>query len=156
MYDGGMTNDQFQQTQQTQPQEQAEIFDEEAFARAFDAATTSEFATEEASLEREEVLPVPSPVRIMTRDPALDQERIGADLIHDPDGSATQHDSLQQDADALSRTAGELLHKVQNDHSDKFQNSQFLQLMRQLRDKEVTVEGDKLVDINGSVEVATP
>ena len=53
-----------------------------------------------------------------------------------------------QDTDELSRTAGELLEKVQHDQSHKFQESKFLALMRQLRDKEVRVEGDKMVDVS--------
>ncbi len=34
---------------------------------------------------------------------------------------------------------------MRHDHNVRFQNSQFLQLMRQLRDKEVKVEGDRIV-----------
>lgn len=156
MYGGGMMNNQFQQNMQAQQTQQpVDAFDEEAFARAFDQAAQSEVVVQEATVQKEEVMLDESAERLMERDP-VDQERIGADLIHNPDGQADQHQELQQDPDALSRTAGELLHRVKDNQSEKFQNSQFLQLMRQLRDKEVKVEGDKIVDVQDSVEVAAP
>lgn len=51
------------------------------------------------------------------------------------------------DEDELSRTAGELLDRVSHDTSKKFQESNFLALMRRLRDREVRVEGDKMVEV---------
>ncbi len=50
------------------------------------------------------------------------------------------------DDDALAQTAQELLEKVEHNQTDKFRNSQFLGLMRRLRDREVKVEGDKMVE----------
>lgn len=142
-------NQQFQMIQQP-----VEAFDEEAFARAFDQAAQSEMTAQEAALTKDEVMLGESAEHLMDRDPAQDQARIGADLIHDPDGQPDQHKELQQDPDALARTAAELLQRVSGNQSEKFANSQFLQLMRQLRDKEVTVEGDKIVDVHESVEAA--
>ncbi|KAK0252379.1 hypothetical protein LTS09_012497 [Friedmanniomyces endolithicus] len=52
----------------------------------------------------------------------------------------------QEEQDALSATAQELLSKVEDNKTDKFRNSQFLGLMRKLRDREVKVEGDKMVE----------
>ena len=49
-----------------------------------------------------------------------------------------------QESDDLARTAGQLLNSVKDNDSDKFQNSVFLQLMCQLRDKEVVLEGDQI------------
>ena len=43
---------------------------------------------------------------------------------------------------------------MQHNQTDKFRNSQFLGLMRKLRDREVKVEGDKMVETNGSVRPA--
>ena len=60
--------------------------------------------------------------------------------------SESQHGG--HDADGLARTAGELLDKVKHDSNPKFQNSSFLSLMRQLRDREVHVEGDKIVNVS--------
>lgn len=48
----------------------------------------------------------------------------------------------------LARTAGHLLDSVSHDTSQKFQESVFLQLMRRLRDKEVTVEGENFVEVS--------
>ena len=60
--------------------------------------------------------------------------------------SESQHEV--HDADGLARTAGELLDKVKHESNPKFQNSNFLSLMRQLRDREVHVEGDKIVNVS--------
>ncbi|KAF2030135.1 hypothetical protein EK21DRAFT_112242 [Setomelanomma holmii] len=52
------------------------------------------------------------------------------------------------DEDEMAATAGRLLERVAHDTSEKFQNSQFLELMRRLRDREVRVDDDKIVEIN--------
>jgi hypothetical protein len=140
------------QGQQEQSQAQSvEAFDEEAFARAFDQAAQSELAMEQAAQQQslgvdQDVLVNESAERLMGTDPLLETPRLGADLIHDPrEGESAQQQ--QDDPDALARTAGQLLDSVKDNRSDKFQKSQFLELMRQLRDREVTVEGDKIVGV---------
>lgn len=60
-----------------------------------------------------------------------------------------QQDTRAED-DALAATAGELLERVKDNQSDKFQNSQFLVLMRKLKDREVRVDGDKMVETVGT------
>jgi hypothetical protein len=64
------------------------------------------------------------------------------------DVPTTQNEAeqLSNDDDALAQTAQELLEKVEHNQTDKFRNSQFLGLMRRLRDREVKVEGDKMVE----------
>lgn len=52
------------------------------------------------------------------------------------------------DDDEMAETAGRLLERVADNTSEKFQNSQFLELMRRLRDREVRVEGDKVVEVS--------
>lgn len=52
----------------------------------------------------------------------------------------------QDDDDALAATAKELLEKVEHNKTDKFKNSQFLNLMRKLRDREMKVEGDQMIE----------
>lgn len=128
------------QNQQQQPLAQAEAFDEEAFARAFDQAAETELAaqiSEGASLSQE----------IQDSSQTVD-EPIGADAIHHPDDADYQPMTPQQESDDLAKTAGQLLNSVKDNHSDKFQQSVFLQLMRQLRDKEVVVQGDKIRPAN--------
>lgn len=140
---------------QSQPM-QVEAFDEDAFARAFDEAAQQELLTEQ-SLEQEQSLELGQDVllnesaeRFLGSESLQEpRERIGADLIHDPDQDSKLDPSQQNDPDALARTAGQLLNSVKDNQSTKFQNSMFLELMRQLRDKEVMVEGDKIVDVGG-------
>lgn len=56
---------------------------------------------------------------------------------------------IQADED-LARTAGELLANLADNESSKFRESSFLSLMRRLRDREVHVRGDKMVDVDVS------
>ena len=153
-YMGGMANSQLRQEQQ-QP---VEAFDDAAFARAFEDAAKAEMTieaesqsqTQELSQTTQEVQLNEYAERFMSTSPVPEvqspfpvQVRIGADLIHNPsDSPEPQH----EDPDALARTAGQLLESVRGNTSQKFQNSEFLQLMRQFRDREVQVEGDKIVE----------
>ncbi|KAM3086815.1 hypothetical protein ACMFMG_000937 [Clarireedia jacksonii] len=147
------------QTGSSQSQSQNEVFDDEAFARAFDEAAQAELSHEQEIHQtesttstqlhqqpQEEILLSESASKFMNEEPhepwrVHDQAPLGADTILE--------DDPKQPPDALSRTAGQLLDSVRHNQSDKFQNSQFLQLMRQFRDREVVVEGDKLVDVGG-------
>lgn len=81
------------------------------------------------------------------------QDPIGSDLILEEveskvNGKGKQPEGSLDEGDELARTAGTLLENVQHDQSQKFKQSNFLSLMRQLRDREVRVEGDKLVDVS--------
>jgi hypothetical protein len=160
-YGGGMMG----QTGQVQQQQPEEVFDDEAFARAFEEASKAEMdrLEEESRQEQEstqaqnhesgqDILLEESAERFMSSDqPQIpNQAPIGADLIEDP----RQNENPQgEDHDALARTAGHLLNSVSNNTSSKFANSEFLSLMRQLRDKEVKVDGDAIVGANGGAEV---
>lgn len=53
------------------------------------------------------------------------------------------------DNEALARTAAMLLDSVDVESNPKFKNSQFMNLMRRLRDSEVAIEGDKMVETKG-------
>ena len=75
-------------------------------------------------------------------------EPIGSDRILDEVPKPEREQQARNDADELARTAGELLENLKHDHSQKFRESNFLSLMRQLRDREVQVEGDKIVDVS--------
>ena len=48
----------------------------------------------------------------------------------------------------MAETAARLLERVADNTSEKFQNSQFLGLMRRLRDREVRVQEDKIVEVD--------
>jgi hypothetical protein len=151
---GGMAGSQLQH----EPQQAVEAFDDAAFARAFEDAAKAEVAKEAESQSQEqdvtqaaqEIQLDESAEQFMSESPALEvqstlpgQARIGADLIHNPSDSP---EPQPEDPDALARTAGQLLESVRSNTSQKFQNSEFLQLMRQFRDREVQVEGDKIVE----------
>lgn len=130
-----------------------------AIARAFEEAEQSEMEAKQARQREQEADAGKQNVemgqdivinecaeRLMASEEGLvDQAPIGADTIHDPVTQDSKTYREQNSPDALARTAGELLGSVRHDHSAKFQNSQFLQLMRQLRDKEVKFEGDQIV-----------
>lgn len=59
-----------------------------------------------------------------------------------------QQDQPTQADDELAQTAADLLDKISHEKSSKFQNSAFLGLMRKLADREVKVEGDKMVEVS--------
>jgi hypothetical protein len=71
------------------------------------------------------------------------------------------HDEQKQDQpqnnedDEMAATAGRLLERVADNTSEKFQNSQFLELMRRLRDREVRVQEDKIVEVDGATTTTT-
>lgn len=70
-----------------------------------------------------------------------------------PEQTQVAHQPASQNADELARTAGLLLDTVKGEHNPKFKNSAFLGLMRQLRDHEVVVEGNQMVQNPGSLDV---
>jgi hypothetical protein len=68
-----------------------------------------------------------------------------------PEEQKQDHQPPINNDDEMAETAGRLLERVADNTSEKFQNSQFLELMRRLRDREVRVEEDKIVEVeNGA------
>ncbi|BFZ54963.1 hypothetical protein PYCC9005_002001 [Savitreella phatthalungensis] len=57
-----------------------------------------------------------------------------------------EREGVRKEQDDLARTAGELVHALRDETDDKFAASDFMRLMRSLRDGEVVVDGDKFVD----------
>ncbi|GAC95714.1 hypothetical protein PHSY_003290 [Pseudozyma hubeiensis SY62] len=51
-----------------------------------------------------------------------------------------------QERDELARTAGRLVSSVEHDQSSKFRQSNFLDLMRKIRDKQAGIQGDNIVE----------
>jgi len=167
-------------------QKQPEQFDDEAFARAFEEAARNEEALAQERQDTEmvqnneqgqnvevgqdqgielgqDILINESASRLLSSDSdaLAHQPPIGADQIHDPTSPEREQRQEDTDPDALARTAGQLLNSVRHDSSEKFQNSQFLELMRGLRDRDVMVAGDRFVgagdterDAEKAVEVA--
>ena len=79
-----------------------------------------------------------------------DLPRIGSDTIAADQKEQQGGLDADREADELSRTAGQLLDNLKDEQNQKFQKSNFLELMRQLRDKEVRVDGDKMVSVSPS------
>jgi hypothetical protein len=75
-----------------------------------------------------------------------DQIRIGSDLITNTTDANVQEQN--QDPDELARTAGSLLESLSHENSKKFQESNFLALMRRIRDREVHIEGDEFREVS--------
>ncbi|KAK6443372.1 hypothetical protein LTR95_000198 [Oleoguttula sp. CCFEE 5521] len=128
-----------------------EDFDEAAFERAFDLARDDMMTDVEASLDMQEnpvqteavlddVLQSSSDSTHSTMhdmEEVYRQERSAGEIIENVQNSEQeQRVDDGGDDDALAATAQDLLEKVENNKSDKFQNSQFLNLMRKLRDRE--------------------
>lgn len=74
--------------------------------------------------------------------------RIGSDTI--PQTEKDDARAHYNDPDELARTAGQLLESVSHDQSQKFRESNFLALMRRIRDREVHIEGDEFREVSTS------
>lgn len=129
--------------QQKQPERQqvVDVVDQEAMERAFDAVSVEQHQTTDPS----SIVDVAYQLHEMYSPGEI---RIGSDKIIDESTKEEEEKIDKNDADELAKTAGQLLDNVKHDQSQKFQRSSFLSLMRQLRDREVYVEGDKLVDVS--------
>jgi hypothetical protein len=145
-----------------------EQFDEAAFERAFDMAKEDMMGDETSAAENlaaeqhEEAAAFAKTAQMSQESHQLNQNDVleGQHDLHQPldtninfipEEPITQEQqesqqSTREDDDALAATAQELLEKVEHNQTDKFRNSQFLGLMRRLRDREVKVEGDKMVE----------
>lgn len=161
---------QYGQIQQHFPnQPQSEALDEAAFEAAFAEAASADLRATSSPLLQTN-LQQPSQMTTTTSDsndfqsasqhspPTTVFPKIGSDLIPPTTQNLTSNTTENQqeqeqpqqatdaDADSLALTAGELLHSVKDDSSEKFQQSNFLALMRRLRDREVVVRGDDIVE----------
>ena len=171
--DMGRTSYSYGEQQQMRGQQQSQqpidpIYDEAAFADAFEQASqyAQEIVTDRSTVDRameqdgsdllhKDAIPMDRSdldheVPALIRSSSPTQMRIGSDAIPYQDQKTRTPDQDSRDADELARTAGQLLTSVQHDTSDKFQNSQFLALMRKIRDGEVRVEGEEFKETTGS------
>ncbi|KAI7216295.1 hypothetical protein KC333_g4926 [Hortaea werneckii] len=150
-----------------------EIFDDAAFERAFEQARDDMVDENQAGLEglqhsteyrqdtsgelvdqiqrereiQEQLQEMRPELSKGLQDPAIQEANALEDLAQQPEQmEEDKQENKGQDDDALAATAEELLNKVEHNKTDKFKNSQFLGLMRKLRDREVKVEGDQMVE----------
>lgn len=113
---------------------------EQAFQDVFDhiqvteaqVATHGEEAMEEPVFSEQEAVPIHEP----------SATKIGSDAIQYTETNDRSVDQASRDASDLARVAGELVHNVSHETNDKFKNSQFLDLMRRIRDREVEVRNN--------------
>ena len=166
------------QEQQTQQQQQSQqqvepTYDEAGFADAFEQASqhAQEMVSEEdvtrlmverngSDLLHKDAIPMDHSsldhgFASIVNAPSPTQIRIGSDAIPYQEQKTRTPDQDDRDADELARTAGQLLTSVQHDTSDKFQNSQFLALMRKIRDGEVRVEGEEFKETYGNDDMVS-
>ena len=132
-----------------------ERFDEAAFERAFDQARDDMMADagrqDETSVETTLNHAEETVIQGMSDDDFVREEFMKV-FAKERETTTTLNEEQKKEQDqraeddALAATAKELLEKVEHNHSEKFRNSQFLGLMRKLRDREVRVEGDKMVE----------
>ncbi|KAH0558856.1 hypothetical protein GP486_004510 [Trichoglossum hirsutum] len=120
------------------PQQGDEIYDDAAFEQAFETANL-EFAQQEDLESGRELLGEEGPSAIDGRNSSVEVEA--------ETEQKRQGEPGEEDSDELARTAGRLLDSVKDNQSQKFQESTFLSLMRRIRDREVRVEGDKMVEV---------
>ncbi|OJJ71474.1 hypothetical protein ASPBRDRAFT_127504 [Aspergillus brasiliensis CBS 101740] len=125
-------------------QPMADTFDESAFEAAFEQARADMMSqeTETNPVHAEEVLEETNQVAAESTE---EHVKIGSDTIPQTDKNDQQ--AGVNDADELARTAGQLLDSVKHDQSQKFRESNFLALMRRIRDREVQIEGDEFREI---------
>ncbi|KAF3388545.1 hypothetical protein F1880_003527 [Penicillium rolfsii] len=144
MYNATMNMQQLPQQAPAMNVAPTEQFDESAFEAAFEQARVDmekaqekEINVETESLAHEEVTQLDPVVQ------EYDEIRIGSDTIS-PQGQQAEPLTQANDADLLVQTAAKLLDSVRHETDQKFQQSNFLELVRRIRDREVQVEGDEL------------
>lgn len=121
-----------------------ETFDESAFEAAFEQAradmeTVEDVATNERVAEA-------SHSDTAERELHEAELKIGSDNI--PETKKEDSSAQRNNNDELAKTAGRLLDSVSHDQSQKFKESNFLALMRRIRDREVQVEGDDFREVS--------
>lgn len=122
-------------THQTKPED---VFDETAFEAAFDQARA------EIEMQENDITQDHEQKNLEDEE----QLKIGSDTI--PHVERSDAVNPNENSDELARTAGQLLDSVSHDQSQKFKDSNFLALMRRIRDREVRVEGDEFRDVSTS------
>ncbi|EWC44009.1 hypothetical protein DRE_01361 [Drechslerella stenobrocha 248] len=103
------------------------LFEEAAAVHAFEHSDLMDFP------QREAPQPLPDTPLVAEAEEPLQETQ--------------DNNDADRDADELARTAGQLVDTLSQDTSRKFQESQFIALMKKLRDKTVKVEDGKMVEV---------
>ncbi|OOF97678.1 hypothetical protein ASPCADRAFT_204965 [Aspergillus carbonarius ITEM 5010] len=138
----------FSHAQETTANQQpsTEAFDESAFEAAFEQARTDMMLqeAETTQIRAEDTGETGQDIAENTEETI----KIGSDTI--PQSNKNDAQARVNDADELARTAGQLLDSVKYEQSQKFRESNFLALMRRIRDREVHIEGDEFREVSTS------
>jgi len=159
-YQPSLAQQNYQMAQQPPSQTQEPEFDEAAFEKAFEQARMDNLQAETERISLNQQFSHQEDTQAKETHESF-QDRVTFDWAYDVNPSlvARYEEEMNKrkqkettppttDADELARTAGTLLENVRGDTTKKFQDSTFLSLMRQLRDREVKVEGDKIVTVS--------
>ena len=143
---GAMSTFQPPQESVSASQGPADTFDESAFEAAFEQAR-EDMDTQAADTTPHDLANIEAEQTPAIAAEPQETPRIGSDTI-----PVTEDRDLtnSNDADELAKTAGHLLDSVRHDQSQKFQGSNFLALMRRIRDREIQVEGDEFREVSTS------
>lgn len=146
--------------QQEHTQQYSDAAFEQAFQDAFKEMQNLEQQGGHDTMAQHGVVEDANTLQDRNIDPeALIQEvshsRIGADTIPYTEQKDRTPDMDQRDANELARLAGELVQHVSHETDDKFLNSQFLDLMRRIRDREVEVRDNNFEHIQHVQEPST-
>lgn len=154
-----MGNSNFQNYQQpstsTAPQQaNLPVFDDAAFEAAFAQAKVEVDAQEQVAYTAiihdqdmgQDISSEEAIIKDSQAEHIQEQIRIGSDTIAYQEADDMRDQG--KDADALAQTAGELLEKLDHDQSQKFKQSNFLELMRRIRDREIQVEDDEFREVS--------
>ncbi|PYH97558.1 peroxin-20 [Aspergillus ellipticus CBS 707.79] len=126
-----------------------EIFDEPAFEAAFEQARADMLLqVAETTQDDLEYIEEGAESGTITEEGTQENLKIGSDIT--PQAVKNDQQVRVNDADELARTAGQLLESVKHDQSQKFRESNFLALMRRIRDREVHIDGDEIREVSTS------
>lgn len=87
--------------------------------------------------------------RVQSLHPESSQHEMLNDSFDEQSTEGNDKGRIVEEGDELSRTAGQLLETLATEQSQRFRESNFMALMKKLRDKEVRVEGGEMVEVRG-------
>jgi hypothetical protein len=116
--------------------------------------TTAERAQQEPTAEEWREINANLEQMADAADAARSAEQIVLQPEQEQEDARTEQDKVKTEQE-LVRAATDILASVSDNTSTKFKQSTFLDLMRRIRDHEVTVVDNSLVDVETGVEIAT-
>ncbi len=128
-------------------QQQNHAQSQQQWASAFSAMEKEQQAIASQQQQQRTDSGAPQPLNTYTPNPLLRSDSHPTQLppqLHEEQRAHAENSAA--DADALAAAAGKLIETVSHDRSSKFQRSNFLELMRRLRDRQAGIQGADIVD----------